>query len=148
MGDSHEWDLGVCRESVGRKGQPPIMSPFTGFWRVWLRNGNQYKALNSDPTPLPMSTKPTRLGVFLDYSEGEVSFYNVTEKTHIYTYIGTFYTPLRAFFSPGRHQEGGDAWPLSVCPVTKRDANRRESPIPKSPDFSVTENTPQIGAPI
>ncbi|XP_032636523.1 E3 ubiquitin-protein ligase TRIM21-like [Chelonoidis abingdonii] len=41
VGDKVEWDVGVCRESVGRKGQV-ILSPSNGFWRVWLRNGDKY----------------------------------------------------------------------------------------------------------
>lgn len=116
VGDSPEWDLGVCRESVCRKGQGTVFSPKSGFWRLWLRNGDQFKAVISRPTFLPLNMKPTRVGVFLDYAEGEVSFYNVTEKTHIYTYIGAFYTPLRPFFSPSRHCKGEKAYPLSICP--------------------------------
>lgn len=115
VGASTEWDLGVCRESVSRKGQAIMLSPKNGFWRLWLRKGDQYKVLISCPTALPMSMKPTRVGIFLDYSEGEVSFYNVTERSHIYTYIGAFYVPLRPFFSPSRHHKGENADPLSIC---------------------------------
>ncbi|XP_061469421.1 E3 ubiquitin-protein ligase TRIM39-like [Rhineura floridana] len=124
MGDSTEWDLGVCRESVSRKGQAVLFSPLSGFWRLWLRNGDHYKALISRPTLLPMNTKPRRVGIFLDYFEGEVSFYNVTEKTHIYTYTGTFYGPLRPFFSPSRRKKGENASPLSICPGPTGDTTR------------------------
>lgn len=130
VGDSSEWDLGVCRESVSRKGQVIIFSPISGFWRLWLRNGDEYKALISCPVLLPMSMKPTRVGIFLDYSQGEVSFYNVTERTHIYTYVGTFYGPLRPFFSPSRQHKGKNACPLlSICPgPTVETSKSKEQP--------------------
>ncbi|XP_032997336.1 E3 ubiquitin-protein ligase TRIM58-like [Lacerta agilis] len=125
VGDSPEWDLGVCRETVSRKGQRIIFSPISGYWRLWLRKGGQYKALISCPTLLPVNTRPKRVGVFLDYSEGEVSFYNVTERTHIYTYIGTFCGPLRPFFSPSRQQnEANGAHPLLIRPGPKGNTTR------------------------
>nr|XP_008103726.1 PREDICTED: E3 ubiquitin-protein ligase TRIM39 [Anolis carolinensis] len=127
VGESTEWDLGVCRETVTRKGQVSIMSPLSGFWRLWLRNRDQYKAVISRPTLLPMKVKPTRVGIFLDYSEGEVSFYNVTDKTHIYTYVGTFYTPLRPFFSPSHYQKGEKAHPLAICPGPRNDTTGRKA---------------------
>ncbi|XP_054831327.1 E3 ubiquitin-protein ligase TRIM58-like [Eublepharis macularius] len=129
VGDSPEWDLGVCRESVSRKGQRSMFSPKTGFWRLWLRNGDQYKALISHPIPLSLCMKPTRVGVFLDYGEGEVSFYNVTEKTHIYTYIGTFYSPLRPFFSPCRYHKGENAYTLSICPKREIMRSKNQSSV-------------------
>ncbi|XP_066469108.1 E3 ubiquitin-protein ligase TRIM58-like [Tiliqua scincoides] len=124
VGASTEWDLGVCRGSVSRKGQAIMLSPRNGFWRMWLRKGDQCKVLISCPTPLPISVKPTRVGIFLDYSEGEVSFYNVTEGSHMYAYIGAFYVPLRPFFSPSRHRKGEKADPSSICPVIKQDTTR------------------------
>nr|XP_060622545.1 E3 ubiquitin-protein ligase TRIM39-like [Anolis sagrei ordinatus] len=127
VGESTEWDLGVCRETVSRKGQVSIMSSLSGFWRLWLRNRDQYKTVISRPTLLPINVKPTRVGIFLDYSEGEISFYNVTDKTHIYTYVGAFYTPLRPFFSPGRYQKGEKAYPLAICPGPRNGTTGREA---------------------
>ncbi|XP_074873156.1 E3 ubiquitin-protein ligase TRIM39-like [Carettochelys insculpta] len=115
VGDKVEWDVGVCRESVGRKGQV-ILSPSNGFWRVWLRNGDKYKALNSRPALLTVSVQPSRVGIFLDYKAGEISFYNVSGRTHLYSYSGAFYGALRPFFSPGLHRGGANASPLTVCP--------------------------------
>nr|XP_028575824.1 E3 ubiquitin-protein ligase TRIM58-like [Podarcis muralis] len=126
VGDSPEWDLGVCRESVSRKGQRIMFSPLSGYWRLWLRKADQYKALISCPMLLPVNTRPKRVGVFLDYSEGEVSFYNVTESTHIYTYIGTFCGPLRPFFSPSRQRKGAKgAHPLLICPGPKARMSKK-----------------------
>ncbi|XP_067388070.1 E3 ubiquitin-protein ligase TRIM21-like [Emydura macquarii macquarii] len=113
VGDKMEWDVGVCRESVGRKGQV-ILSPSNGFWRVWLRNGDKYKALTSNPIALTVSVRPTRVGVFLDYKAGEISFYNVTDKTLLYSYSAAFYGALRPFFSPGLHRGGENAAPLTI----------------------------------
>uniref|UniRef100_A0A674JQX4 Tripartite motif containing 39 n=1 Tax=Terrapene triunguis TaxID=2587831 RepID=A0A674JQX4_9SAUR len=71
------WYLGVCRESVSRKGKVTL-TPEDGYWVVWLK-GEVYQALTSPSTSLPVSIRPSRVGIFLDYEAGEVSFYNVTD---------------------------------------------------------------------
>ncbi|XP_074827465.1 E3 ubiquitin-protein ligase TRIM39-like [Natator depressus] len=113
--DKTRWDLGVCRESVSRKGQVTL-SPEDGFWVVRLWYGG-YEALTSPWTPLPVSVRPGRVGIFLDYEAGEVSFYNVTDRSHLFTFTDTFSGPLRPYFSPGYSAGGENAAPLIICPV-------------------------------
>ncbi|XP_044839043.1 butyrophilin subfamily 1 member A1-like [Mauremys mutica] len=115
VGDKTRWDLGVCRESVSRKGLVTL-SPGDGYWAVWLRDGG-YKALTSPPTPLPVSVRPSRVGIFLDYVAGDVSFYNVTDRSHLFTFTGTFSGTLRPYFYPGLNAGGTNAAPLIICPV-------------------------------
>ncbi|KAM9120213.1 butyrophilin subfamily 1 member A1-like isoform 2-T2 [Pangshura tecta] len=110
VGDKTEWELGVCRESVSRKGWVTY-TPGIGYWAVWLRKG-EYKALTSR-TPLPVSIRPSRVGIFLDYEAGEVSFYNVTDRSHLFTFTDTFSGMLRPYFSAG----GKNSAPLIICPV-------------------------------
>uniref|UniRef100_A0A674K2X3 Butyrophilin subfamily 1 member A1 n=1 Tax=Terrapene triunguis TaxID=2587831 RepID=A0A674K2X3_9SAUR len=98
VGDKIEWDLGVCRESVSRKGQVTA-TPQDGFWIMGLYDG-EYKAFTSPPTPLPVSIRPSRVGIFLDYEAGEVSFYNVTDRSHLFTFNRTFSGMLRPYFYP------------------------------------------------
>ncbi|KAM9119963.1 butyrophilin subfamily 1 member A1-like isoform 5-T5 [Pangshura tecta] len=115
VGDKTRWELGVCRESVSRKGEVRL-SPEDGYWAVWLWDGG-YKAGTSPPTPLPVSVRPGRVGIFLDYEAGEVSFYNVTDGSHLFTLTGTFSGTLRPYFCPGLNTGGTNAAPLKICPV-------------------------------
>ncbi|XP_044839862.1 E3 ubiquitin-protein ligase TRIM39-like isoform X1 [Mauremys mutica] len=115
VGDKTDWDLGVCRESVSRKGDVTL-SPEDGYWAVWLRDGG-YEACTSPPTPLPVSVRPSRVGIFLDYEAGEVSFYNLTDRSHLFTFTGTFSGKLRPFFCPCNNAGGTNAAPLIICPV-------------------------------
>ncbi|XP_053904315.1 butyrophilin subfamily 1 member A1-like [Malaclemys terrapin pileata] len=115
VGDKTRWTLGVCRESVSRKG-PVTLSPEDGYWAVRLRYG-EYTARTSPPTPLPVSVRPSRVGIFLDYEAGEVSFYNVTDRSHLFTFTGTFSGTLRPYFSPWFNAGGTNAAPLIICPV-------------------------------
>ncbi|XP_074827435.1 E3 ubiquitin-protein ligase TRIM39-like [Natator depressus] len=112
VGDKTRWDLGVCRESVSRKGE------FThkDYWRLILRDG-EYSACTSPSTPLPVSVRPGRVGIFLDYEAGEVSFYNVTDGSHLFTFTDTFSGTLRPYFYPGLNTGGTNAAPLIICPV-------------------------------
>ncbi|KAL0166864.1 hypothetical protein M9458_038708, partial [Cirrhinus mrigala] len=68
-----DWGLGVARESIDRKGE----SPNNGYWTVILRNGNEYKAYAGPSVSLSLRVKLQRVGVFVDYEEGLVSFYDV-----------------------------------------------------------------------
>ncbi|XP_075768939.1 butyrophilin subfamily 1 member A1-like [Pelodiscus sinensis] len=115
VGDKTDWDLGVCRESVSRKGDVTY-SPEGGFWVVGLWDGG-YEACTFPRTPLPVSARPSRVGVFLDYEAGEVSFYNVTDGSHLFTFTGTFSGTLRPYFSPSNNAGGTNAAPLTICPV-------------------------------
>ncbi|XP_039357981.1 butyrophilin subfamily 1 member A1-like isoform X2 [Mauremys reevesii] len=113
--DKPEWDLGVCRESVSRKGTVTL-SPGNGYWVMRLWQG-EYKAFTSPLTPIPMSVRPSRVGIFLDYEAGEVSFYNVTDRSHLFTFTDTFSGTLRPYFNPGFRAGGTNAAPLIICPV-------------------------------
>uniref|UniRef100_A0A3P9DAV5 Tripartite motif containing 39 n=1 Tax=Maylandia zebra TaxID=106582 RepID=A0A3P9DAV5_9CICH len=98
------WTLGVARESINRKGKIPLC-PQDGFWTVWLRNGNEYRALAGPPVPLCLQSGPEMIGVFVDYEEGLVSFYDVDFITNIITFILLF------FYS---HLSSLDSEPLHV----------------------------------
>ncbi|XP_044839258.1 E3 ubiquitin-protein ligase TRIM39-like isoform X2 [Mauremys mutica] len=115
VGDKAEWALGVCRESVSRKGWVTA-TPEDGYWAVGLWDG-EYKACTSPQTSIPMSVRPSRFGIFLDYEAGEVSFYNVTDRSHLFTFTGTFSGKLRPYFCPGLSAGGTNAAPLIICPV-------------------------------
>ncbi|XP_051995144.1 E3 ubiquitin-protein ligase TRIM39-like [Xyrauchen texanus] len=112
-----EWDLGVARESVNRKGTITL-SPRNGLWALWLRNGNEYKACDCLSVPLFLRVKPQKVGVFVDYEEGLVSFYDVESKCHIYSFTGQSFTEkLYPYFSPGFNNGEKNSAPLIISPV-------------------------------
>ncbi|XP_039356666.1 butyrophilin subfamily 2 member A1-like [Mauremys reevesii] len=115
VGDKTRWTLGVCRESVSRKGKVTY-APGNGIWVVRLWDG-EYEACTSPPTPLPMSVRLSRVGIFLDYEAGEVSFYNVTDRSHLFTFTDTFSGTLHPYFSAGYKAGGTNAAPLIICLV-------------------------------
>ncbi|XP_059581208.1 E3 ubiquitin-protein ligase TRIM39-like [Alligator mississippiensis] len=115
VGDKTGWTLGVCTESVCRKGWV-TWSPGNGYWVVCLRDEG-YEAWTSPVTRLPVRVQPRRVGVFLDYKAGEVSFYNMTDRSHLFSFTDTFSGKLRPFFSPGFNPGGTNAAPLTLCPV-------------------------------
>ncbi|XP_016079658.1 PREDICTED: butyrophilin subfamily 1 member A1-like [Miniopterus natalensis] len=63
VGDSHSWDLGICRDNVKRKGRV-TMSPQNGFWAIRLYDG-EYWALTSPETRLTLRERPLHVGVLL-----------------------------------------------------------------------------------
>uniref|UniRef100_A0A8C3T159 Butyrophilin subfamily 1 member A1-like n=1 Tax=Chelydra serpentina TaxID=8475 RepID=A0A8C3T159_CHESE len=109
------WHLGVCAESENREKYKSI-APEGGYWAIRLWNG-EYKALSTPRTTITLEMKPTRVGIFLDYEAEELSFYNLSDDSHIYTFKYSFPGTLRPFFSPGIHGSKEDA-PLTICPVT------------------------------
>ncbi|XP_028850807.1 E3 ubiquitin-protein ligase TRIM39-like isoform X6 [Denticeps clupeoides] len=111
------WDFGVARESINRKGE--IMpTPQNGYWTVCLWYGKEYKALDDPPVLLSLSKKPQKLGVFVDYEEGLVSFYDVENSSHIYSFTGqSFSEKLYPYFSPGLNEGDTNSAPLIISPV-------------------------------
>lgn len=112
------WDLGVCRESVQRKGLFSL-SPENGFWIIWLWNKDNYEAGTVPQTTLHLLVPPCQVGVFVDYEAGIVSFYNITDHgSLIYTFAECdFAGPLRPFFNVSFNDGGGNSAPLKLCPL-------------------------------
>ncbi|KAL0189514.1 hypothetical protein M9458_016613, partial [Cirrhinus mrigala] len=64
------------KESINRKGNIAV-SPQYGYWVVGLWNENEYWACTRPYVSLSLRGKPQKVGVFVDYEEGLVSFYDV-----------------------------------------------------------------------
>ncbi|XP_067217689.1 E3 ubiquitin-protein ligase TRIM69-like [Chanodichthys erythropterus] len=112
-----DWTLGVARESINRKGETPL-TPSNGYWTVIMRNGNEYKACAGPAVSLPLRVKLQRVGVFVDYEEGLVSFYDVESSSHIYSFTGQSFTDkLYPYFCPEFNDGGKNSTPLIITPV-------------------------------
>ncbi|XP_056264373.1 E3 ubiquitin-protein ligase TRIM39-like [Pseudoliparis swirei] len=99
--DKTKWALGVTRESVNRKGDI-IRSPQNGYWAIRLMNGYEYKACVGRLVVLSLKSGPQKVGVFVDYEEGLVSFYDVEVAALIYSFTTcSFKEKLLPFFCPG-----------------------------------------------
>ncbi|KAM9500839.1 butyrophilin subfamily 1 member A1-like [Clarias gariepinus] len=106
------WILGVVRENINRK-EEITWRPQNGFWTVILSDENEYKALAGPSVPLTLGEKVEKVGVFVDYEEGLVSFYDVNSRSHIYSFTGqTFTEKLYPYFRPGYADK-----PLIISPV-------------------------------
>ncbi len=112
-----EWDLGVARESINRKGSITL-SPSDGCWTVGLENGDVYEAWADPLVSLSLRVKPQRLGVFVDYEEGLVSFYDVESRSHIYSFTAQVFSgKLYPYFSPCPNDGGKNSSPLILTSV-------------------------------
>ncbi|XP_023254893.1 E3 ubiquitin-protein ligase TRIM39-like [Seriola lalandi dorsalis] len=114
-----DWDLGVARESINRKGGITL-SPQDGYWTICLRNGNEYKALAGPSVRLSLKSQPEKVGVFVDYEEGLVSFYDVAAAALIYSFTGCSFTEkLYPYLGPCPNYGGKNSAPLIICPVNQ-----------------------------
>ncbi|ELK24703.1 PREDICTED: putative tripartite motif-containing protein 75 [Myotis davidii] len=85
------WSLGVCKESFP-KNAPMPPSPRNGCWQFqfWANTSDTWDSGNWE-----------RIGIFLDYELGEVSFYNLRNRSHLYTFSERFTVKLMPYFCIG-----------------------------------------------
>ncbi|KAM6960111.1 E3 ubiquitin-protein ligase TRIM39-like [Tautogolabrus adspersus] len=121
VGDKTDWDLGVARESIDRKGAITVR-PDSGYWAICRRRGGSLSACTGPSVNLQLQEIPKKVGVFLDHDAGSVSFYDADAKTHIYTYSGCPFTePLYPYFNPCVQDNGKNTAPLIICPLEEQD---------------------------
>lgn len=92
-----DWRVGVAKESALRKGFKSLNTD-TGYLTLRLERGTELKALTVPFTSLPATTLPRMVGIHLDFDEGQLSFYDVERRSHIYTYNETFDDKLFPLF--------------------------------------------------
>ncbi|KTF98423.1 hypothetical protein cypCar_00015503 [Cyprinus carpio] len=92
-----DWRIGVAKESALRKGFKSLNTN-TGYLSLRLERSMELKALTVPFTALPATLIPRKVGVYLDYDQGQLSFYDVENRSHIYTYNETFGEKLFPLF--------------------------------------------------
>ncbi|XP_011793933.1 PREDICTED: putative tripartite motif-containing protein 64B [Colobus angolensis palliatus] len=99
---SSTWILGVCRDSRTAHTSIVIDSDET-FLLIASKRSNHYSLSTNSPPLIQYVQRPLgRVGVFLDYDNGSVSFFDVSKGSLIYGFpLASFSSPLRPFFCFG-----------------------------------------------
>ena len=99
---SSNWILGVCQDSRTADTNIVIDSDET-FLLISSKRNNHYSLSTISPPLIQHVQRPLgRVGVFLDYDNGSVSFYDVSKGSLIYDFPpSSFSSPLRPFFCFG-----------------------------------------------
>ncbi|XP_075687601.1 zinc-binding protein A33-like [Rhinoderma darwinii] len=99
VGMKEEWILGMAKDSCNRKGEFDV-TPEQGYWTIKRSKDGVYSALSSRPIELPVQDRAKRIGVYVEYEAGQVSFYNTSGPAHMYTFTSNFTEGLYPFLSP------------------------------------------------
>ncbi|XP_074248593.1 tripartite motif-containing protein 43-like [Saimiri boliviensis] len=100
--DSWDWALGVCKDSQIRNNGTMITSVDI-FLLLCVKVNHHFRLLTSFPMLAHYVEKPLgRVGVFLDFESGSLSFFNVAKNSLIWRYPdGSLNFPVRPFFYTG-----------------------------------------------
>ncbi|XP_056433437.1 E3 ubiquitin-protein ligase TRIM39-like [Gadus chalcogrammus] len=111
--------LGVVRESINRK----VHIALTGKNGCWRISFNKYVfVFHDDPVVrVPLRAELQKVGVFVDYEKGLLSFYDVEARVHIYSATGcTFSEPLYPILYPFDFDDRISSL-LIISPVNQTD---------------------------
>ncbi|XP_072291088.1 E3 ubiquitin-protein ligase TRIM39-like [Eucyclogobius newberryi] len=113
------WTLGVAKESVERHIKDPLNSEY-GYWCIHMNNTHDYEACTDPSVPLSLKSPPQKVGVFVDYDKGLVSFYDADSEDLIYSFTGCcFKEKLFPFLNPCLNIVGINSAPLVLTTVKK-----------------------------
>ncbi|XP_030635136.1 butyrophilin subfamily 3 member A3-like [Chanos chanos] len=92
--------------------------PENGFWIFGLLY-ETYMARAGPNVSFSLKKNPETVGVFVDFEEGVVSFYDVEAGSLIYSFTGqTFTETLYPYFAPFEPAGGQNSAPLIITPVS------------------------------
>ncbi|XP_055522032.1 LOW QUALITY PROTEIN: nuclear factor 7, ovary-like [Leucoraja erinacea] len=99
VGSSPAWYLGLTCVHSARKGYVKLR-PSKGYWSIcklllYLMNNERQR-------PLHVASALSRVGVYLDFEAGLVSFYDACGMALLCTFSTAFRCPVVPFFSPSR----------------------------------------------
>ncbi|XP_004325006.3 butyrophilin-like protein 1 [Tursiops truncatus] len=88
--DTDEWTLGIYEKPTERSGLLSHLQKKK--FSVLEKKGREYRALTCSPPeifleePLLIEKCPRKIVIFLDYEDSDISFYNMTDRTHIFSF--------------------------------------------------------------
>ncbi len=95
------WIIGVMKEGSLTSRDRSALTPSAGYWFLCSDGPNGFYTNTDPPVKLSLTPRPERLGVLLDYDNGQLSFYNVTERKHLLTISSRFTRSVIPLFNPG-----------------------------------------------
>lgn len=111
-----EWIIGVVKESYERK-KAIGMSVKDGGWAIQLHEGSYY-ACTSPKVQMTLREELQKVGVFVDYNQGVISFYDVDSKSQIHSYTGFhFREKMYPYFYLYKNNNGTNSAALIITPV-------------------------------
>lgn len=122
VGDKDDWYLGVAKSSVNRKGRISV-STAQGYWALAMKKSQGYRVSTTPPLLLSLDPKPKRIGVYVDYEEGQLSFYDVRARSHIFTFKDSFTEKILPFFYLYCCDKASDT--MVVCPVPEKSQSKQ-----------------------
>nr|XP_015198683.1 PREDICTED: zinc-binding protein A33-like [Lepisosteus oculatus] len=107
-----QWELGVIGASVDRKGLYKTALPRKVWTLRW--NSGSYEACNQTVVQLCVKTRLCKVGVYLDYDEGKLVFYNAEGMTLLYAFSNHFQETIYPLFNPGFTEHLETTKPLKI----------------------------------
>ncbi|XP_017313118.2 putative leucine-rich repeat-containing protein DDB_G0290503 isoform X2 [Ictalurus punctatus] len=104
--------VGVAAESAPRKGEIRYR-PSNGYWTIQKENGQHYM-LAEHPVRLRLSDKLNIIGILIDFSSGEVVFYNAQTRAVLYTFSRNKFTQKLYPYVATCGSEGPEDWPIEL----------------------------------
>ncbi|KAL1773061.1 tripartite motif-containing protein 60, partial [Sigmodon hispidus] len=110
VGNKPMWTLGVCQDCFpgDLSNQPSVAE---GFWAIGRSSKSGYVTYGPKTMELLPLVQPSRIGIFLDYELGELSFYNMNDRSLLYTFTNYFTSTIWPYFCTGTDPE-----PLKILP--------------------------------
>ncbi|XP_048375752.1 zinc-binding protein A33-like [Stegostoma tigrinum] len=112
VGNKTAWDIGVVKDTFRKRGSRSAQD--AGCWIFGMKNGSEYWASTANPTRVPINAKPKKVGVYLDYEGGQLSFYNAVNMTTLFTFTDSFSGKIYPYFSPGSYDDRKNTDPLTI----------------------------------
>uniref|UniRef100_UPI0037E7202E erythroid membrane-associated protein-like n=1 Tax=Semicossyphus pulcher TaxID=241346 RepID=UPI0037E7202E len=126
-GLKQSWWVGVTSADVISKDTSPTTS--NGFWFLSSspHRAEIFKFKTKPNVLIPVVSRPKTLGVYLNYDSGELSFYNVEDKSLIGSLTAHFSGQVFPFFNPGK----GDKAPMQIIGKATQDecSDMENSPL-------------------
>ncbi|XP_026208293.1 butyrophilin subfamily 1 member A1-like isoform X1 [Anabas testudineus] len=132
----HYWEVSIYRKNVGFKRSwwvgvttatafplqsdvPPTTS--NGFWFLSSSPDREdsFQFSTQPNVLLPVRSMPQTVGVYLNYDSGELSFYNVEDRSVIGSLTAKFTGEVFPLFNPGKN----DAAPMKIIHKPMQDEN-------------------------
>ncbi|XP_062372426.1 butyrophilin subfamily 3 member A3 [Sardina pilchardus] len=98
----NSWWVGVATDSAVQSMREQKSMPTSGLWCLYSDNKHGVHTKSGSSHYISMASRPEVLGIFLDYDNGRLSFYDTKLKRHLVTIKSNFRETVYPLFNPSK----------------------------------------------